>query len=195
MTPSEQISLGVLPRLDQLTMSINEVLAIVRSQIRDGAPIIDPTCAKIYSRGPLSISSVRTGEDTQQEIPSQAPVPGSDEYDDAMNVLLPASGTATPSELESVGLLTSTDPDSTALHIEILESNETAFGNMQKCLRSAGNLVSSMSTTLTSDTESILLSTFEDSVAGERRAVIEDWISSDESWSTVSENSAARGEP
>ena len=80
----------------------------------------------------------------------------------------------------SSDLVSSIEPSSFEIQPQTLETHQAVMSNMQACLQSAGSLISSMSTALSTGTEQFLASDFNRSVMGDRRAGIEDWITSAE---------------
>lgn len=82
---------------------------------------------------------------------------------------------------ESPDSVSPTEPISVVVQTQILDTHQAVMSNMEACLRSAGSLISSVSTALTSDTEQFLASDFNGSIMGERRAGIESWITSADS--------------
>jgi hypothetical protein len=101
-------------------------------------------------------------------------------------------------ELEEVGnsnsvSATESNPLEIQSQSQTLESHISVMKNMQTCLQSAGSLISSMSTTLSIDTEQFPASDFNHSITGDQRDGIEDWVTSAECKSSNDDKMEGQG--
>jgi hypothetical protein len=188
LSVSEGNSQYVLPRLDEINSNIHKVLEIVRAQIRQGPPILNSVSCIVYpttngENGQLTSVATLTESD-QPDFSDKLSSTGlpyrPKEYD---KQVLEKSSLKSLSEAHGSGNSdspSSIEPGSVEFQSQTLDTHQAVMSNMQSCLQSAGSLISSVSTALTSDTEQLLPSDFNGSVMGDRRAGIEDWIISAE---------------
>ena len=186
---SEANPQAVLPRLDDINSNILEVLKLVRGQIQQGTPtLVSESCivphskdqekALLASSSSNDLAGLNHAALHEQNLSTKIPLRlkvGSDEMD------VCEEGSSAACVSESSDSMSSTEPSSIEVQTQILDTDQAVMRNMEACLRSAGSLISSVSTALTSDTEQFLTSDFNGSITGDRRAGIESWITSAES--------------
>jgi hypothetical protein len=190
LSVSEVSPQAVLPRLDDISSNIHEVLKLVRAQIQQGTPKLDSESCIVYSTKiqdtgqlalPCSVALTESDQPNSSERNPSTDIPLRPKVYAETAHVLSSQDSSDGHEVEKFDSVSSIEPSSFEIQSQILDTHQAVMGNMQACLQSAGSLISSVSTALSTDAEPLLASDFNGSIPGDRRIGIEDWITSAES--------------